>query len=289
MKQPPALARLTKWILSPVLLCMLLGGVCSAAEMASPCPPAPANIYPALDAAPTVGVWHQNELLQVNWTPPPCTGWPSAAHSRLLVTLAGRFRFAGSMNALIDRIGAISSLPKVRYWSDDEKAWRPLAENASALTTTSPASRRSDFKASELSKGAELFYWENDDSKRETVYRLRVYANSPDCFVLANENITPIKRSLFTIFKPSTLQSVLILQRLSAKTFGVYMLNRTDTGASSLSEGHEKTYVNRSVALYRKLVGVRTDFEPPQSEWNDLARAPRSASLKLPSATSTPE
>ena len=105
------------------------------------------------------------------------------------------------------------------------------------------------------------------------------------CLCRANENITPIKRSLFTIFKPATLQSVVILQRLSANTFGVYMMNRTDMGASSLSDGHEKTYVSRSVALYRKLVGMRTDGKQPPSELNDLSRASRTATLKVSSAT----
>src|SRR5258708_19914632 len=111
------------------------------------------------------------------------------------------------MKNLLDRIGAISSMREVRYWSDSDKEWRRLAENASALASPSPASRRSDFKARELSSGAQLFYWENDADNRETVYRLNVYVNSPDRFVLANENITPIRRFVFTIFKPPTPQS----------------------------------------------------------------------------------
>jgi hypothetical protein len=278
-----------KWLLGPIFICMFLPAIANATEIPSPCPPAPANIYPPLDAPPAIGVWHQKELLQENWTPPSCTGWPSAADSRLLVTLAGRFRFSGSMDELLDRVGAISSLTEVRYWSDSEKEWRHLAEEASALTTANPANRRSDFKASELRKGAQLFYRENDENGRETVYRLSVYVNSSDCFVLANENATPIKKSLFTIFKPATLQSIVILQRLSPSTFGVHMLNRTDKGASSLSEGHEKTYVNRSVALYRKLIGVRSDLGPPPSEWNDLDRSSRSAQLKLSSASGARE
>ena len=184
------------------------------------------------------------------------------------MTLSGQFQFNGTLANLADRIGAISSMREVRYWSADKKAWRPLVNDASALASPDPLSRRDDFKAGDMNKGARLYYRETDEADREAVYRLDVMANSSDSLVLANENITPIKRFVFTIFKPSTLQSVLILQRLSANTFGVYMLNRTDKGASSLSDGHEKTYVNHALALYRKLAGVKPDLETPPDEWN---------------------
>ena len=273
-----------KWM--PVLLCLLLApAIPSAAEPASPCPTAPASLFPAPDTAPAIGVWHQKDLVQENWTPPACTGWPSASNSRQLVTLTGRFRFAGSMNDLLDRIGSVSSLRDVRYWSDSDKEWHHLANDASALTSPDPASRRSDFKASDLNKGARLFYWEKDEANRETVYRLSVYASSPDYFVLANENITPIKRFVFTIFKPGTLQSVMIVQRLSENSFGVYMLSRTDMRASVLSEGHESVYVNRALALYRRLVGIRTGVEPPSGEWS--GRNPASPNLLLALSSTT--
>jgi len=255
------------WIVRISFVVVLLSPISAAAiELVSPCPPAPASVFPALDAPPVIGVWHEKELLQANWNPPSCTGWSSAAHSRLLVTLAGQFRFNGTLNNLLDRIGAISSMREIRYWSADDKAWRPLVSDASALTSPSPASRRADFDASDLTNGAQLYYSEKDSRNRETVYRLSVHAESPECFILTNENITPIRRFVFTIFKPSTLQSVVVLRRLSINIFGVYMLNRTDKAASSLSDGHEKTYVNRAAALYRQLIGVKTDTLPPAAE-----------------------
>lgn len=187
-------------------------------------------------------------------------------HSRLLVTLAGQFTFNGTFNDLLDRIGAISTMRKIRYWSADDKAWVSLVSDASALASPNPASLRGDFNASDLTNGAQLFYLEKDSHNRTTVYRLSVNVESPECFVLTNENITPIKRFVFTIFKPFTLQSVVVLRRTSANSFGVYMLNRTDKAASSLSEGHEKTFVNRAVALYRQLTGVKTDILPPAAQ-----------------------
>lgn len=156
------------------------------------------------------------------------------------------------------------------------------------MASSDPAIRRGDFKAIDLQDGAKLFYWENDDKVGEAVYRLTIHANSPSYFVLMNENISPLRRFIFTIFKPGTLQTVVILQRLSQNTFGVYMLNRTDKSASALSEGHESAYVNRSIALYRKLIGGKTDLKPPSSEWKDQTRSPRNALLALSSTTNPP-
>jgi hypothetical protein len=277
----------TRWLFRASVAAALLMPVAAlAGEPVSPCPPIPASAFPALGAPPVVGVWHEKELARANWSPPSCTGWASAARSRLLVTLSGQFRFNGTLANLADRIGAVSSMREVRYWSADKKAWRPLVNDASALSSPDPLSRRDDFKAGDMNKGARLYYREADEEDRETVYRLDVLANSSDSLVLANENITPIKRFVFTIFKPSTLQSVLILQRLSANTFGVYMLNRTDKAASSLSEGHEKTYVNHALALYRKLAGIKPDLETPPDDWN-APDGPASATLLALSATNS--
>jgi hypothetical protein len=198
----------------------------------------------------------------------------------------GRFRFNGTLADLSERIGAISSMREIRYWSDEKKSWRPVVNDASALASPDPLSRRADFKAGELRKGAQLYYRETDEDNRETVYRLDVLANSPDCLVIENENITPIKRFVFTIFKPSTLQSVVILQRLSVNSFGVYMLNRTDKTASSLSDGHEKTYVNRALAFYRKLVGAKGDAETPPDDGNEPGGSPSGTVLALSTAHS---
>jgi hypothetical protein len=276
-----------RWLFTASVAAVLMMPVSAVAgELVSPCPPMPASVFPALGSPPVVGVWHEKELSRENWTPPACTGWASAARSRLLVTLTGQFKFHGTLANLAERIGAISTMREIRYWSADKKAWRPVVHDASALASPNPLSRRDDFKAGDLNKGAQLYYRETDEDDRETVYRLDVVANSPDCLVLANENITPIKRFVFTIFKPSTLQSVVIVQRLSANTFGVYMLNRTDKAASSLSDGHEQIYVSRAQAFYRKLVGVKTDLETPPDEWNEPGGSSSGTLLALSAAHS---
>jgi hypothetical protein len=245
-----------------VLACALFAlGAQAAGLPQPPCNGPPSPAYPPPGAPPAIAVWHGSDLDQARWQPPACTGW--TGRSRLVVALAGSFRFDGKIGDLLARAGAISTLPKVQYWSTTDKKWRSLAYGASALTGPDPKSRRGDFSASELTKDADLYYWEDDSRTGEAVYRLRVYESTPDRAIIASENVTAIRRFFLTLFKPGSLQSVMFIQRLSSGVFGVYSLSRTGEGTSGLADGHEESYINRAVALYRQLAGIKTDQEPP--------------------------
>ena len=138
-----------------------------------------------------------------------------------------------------------------------------MSSDASALTGPDSNSRRPDFSASELVKGADLYYWKNDTSTGPAVYRLRVSESASERFVISSDNITPIRRLWLTLFKPGALQSVLIIERVAPDVYGVSILTRSDEGASALTAGHESTFVNRAAALFRQLAGIKTDQEPP--------------------------
>jgi hypothetical protein len=228
-----------------------------------PCDASTTAVYPPPGAAPTVAIWQGSDLEKSNWQPPSCTGWPATSRSKLVVTLAGSFHFDGAMDGLLTRIGAISTLKDILYWSATEKKWGRLSYDASALIGPNANDRRQDFSASDLVKGADLYYWEDDTSTGSTVYRLRVSESTPLRAVISSDNVTTVREFVFTLFKPGDLQSILFIQQLSLGTFGAYIITRTGNGASVLASGHEELYVNRAAALYRKLAGVKTDQEPP--------------------------
>src|SRR5579872_7142978 len=143
-----------------------------------PCAVAAIPAYPAPDTAPTIAIWHGRDLEQGKWQPPPCTGWPPASKSKLIVAVAGSFSFNGSIDRLLNRVGAISSFLFFRYWATTDKEWRPLAYDTSALTGPDKAERRADFSAAELTNHAELYYWEDDSRSGQVVYRLSVMENT---------------------------------------------------------------------------------------------------------------
>jgi hypothetical protein len=177
--------------------------------------------------------------------------------------MAGSFRFDGSADELVARIGAISTLRGVRYWSTTEKTWRPYVVDASALSRLDPRSRRTHFLATEMTPGSELYYWEKHPRSSNVVYRMTVLERSPARAVVATENLSPVRFLLLTLFEPGALQSVACVELISPGVWGAYLLVRTGEGASALAVGHEASYVNRAVAIYRHLAGIPTDEEPP--------------------------
>jgi hypothetical protein len=211
-----------------------------------------------------VEVWHEDDLKRLGWRRPDCLGWASSSRSKVLVAIAGSFRFDGTAENLVARIGAISTLQGVRYWSVTDKMWRPLLIDAWALSRPDPRSRRPDFLAADMTAGSELYYcWENDSRSGKIVHRMTVRERSPARAVIATENLTPVRFFFVTLFEPGALQSVEFVELVSPGVWGVYLLTQAGEGMSALAGGHEASYVNRAVAMYRHLAGIPTDTEPP--------------------------
>jgi hypothetical protein len=159
-------------------------------------------------------------------------------------------------------------LAGVRYWSVSEGAWRDLFDEVGALiTTTSGYEPRGDFSVAEMRARRDLYFYQNDTRPTGgAVYRIRVHEVERDRLVVAVENVTAVKLLLVTLFAPGTLQSVYFLDRLSPDegVWGYYSLTRNAAPmASSLVGGHEASYLNRAVALYRHVAGIPTDKESP--------------------------
>ena len=229
----------------------------------APCGGAASPAFAKPDTPPTITVLHANDLDNAKSHYSGCTGWDPASKATLVVALAGSFRFVGTIDGLLARIGSVSTLSKVQYWSTTSAKWRPVAYAASALTEPNAKSRRNDFLPSEFKKNASFYYWENDSRSGEVIIRVSVRERTTDRAVIVTENITPVRSFFVTLFPPGTIQGAVVLQRMSVHTWGVYLVSRTLEGSSGLAKGHEDSYVNRAVALYRQIAGIRTDQEPP--------------------------
>lgn len=212
---------------------------------------------------PAVKVWHRQNLERSGWKPPDCSGWAQASRSTLVVALSGSFRFEGSADELVARIGAISTLRGIRYWSVTDRRWQPLVVDASALSHPDPKSRRADFPAAEMTVGSDQYYLENDNRSGKIVQRMTVRERMPTRVVISIENLTPVRFLFVTLFEPGALQSVEFLELISPGVWGIYLLTRVGEGVSALAGGHEASYINRTAAMYRHLAGIPTDAEPP--------------------------
>jgi hypothetical protein len=182
----------------------------------------------------------------------------------MLVALSASFRFAGDGEDLLARFGAVSALRGIQYWAASDRAWRVLITDAAALEGPSINRRRSDFARAEMKSDKDLYFLQDDSSSSgPVVYRLRVLEVHPTRLVVEFENVSSVRRFLFTLFHPGDLQFVYILETYSPGLWGLYSLLRIGRGASSLTSGHQASYVSRAVAFYRYLAGIPTDQNPP--------------------------
>jgi hypothetical protein len=237
-------------------------------------PPIPANAgpqppcgtesipaHPDLDQPPVVRVWDRSDLDR-DWIPPACTGWSVPGFSNLVVTVA-RFRDPAGMDGVLGRIGAVSRLTGMRYWSTTHKRWETLVLDASAVAGPARDRRRADFSSSEMGTGAPLYFEQSDNLSGRATYRLRVVSVSEDRLVFETENVSTLRYFLVPLFESGELQSIYFLQQEPAGVWSYYNLTRMGRNASRMATGRDASSINRAVAFFRHWAGIPTDQEPP--------------------------
>jgi hypothetical protein len=197
-----------------------------------------------------------------DWQPPPCTGWKTPGFTTL-VTVSARLPFAGDSSALLRRVGAISQLSGMRYWSTTHKQWRTLITDAHALTGPTQGQPRPDFTPDEMVAGRDLYFQQTDNLSGKALYRMHVGEVSPDRIVIDVENLTTMKYLLVPVLHPGDAQSVYFFDRDSPMAWRFYSIMRTGKNANGLIAGNTASSMNRAQAFYRSLAGIPTDREPP--------------------------
>ncbi len=228
--------------------------------LAPPCGQAPMPPYPAAGQPPNAGVWSEADLKRLSWQPPGCLRWNNV-RTRLVAALAGQFQSSRSLDQHAARLGQVSALPAVRYWSVTNAQWTPLVSTAGMLNGPEGQSIP-DPAPADLKTGSAFHYFETGRAGR-TVYRLSIYERSADRIVVATENVSPIQLAILTAFEPGALQSVTFIERRGADLWGYCQMMRATEGASALALGKDASYLNRLAALYRHIAGIPTDQEPP--------------------------
>lgn len=238
-----------------IVVVLLSAGLASAADKnpQPPCGAPPVPGYAAVDAAPAVLVISGSDLGA--WKPPSCVGW-SAQGDGVLVALSGRFAYKGSTDDLLKRFGAISTLKGLKYWSVTDGGWRTLITSAEALEAPESGHSRPDFTLAEMKSGKDLYFAQQDNrTSEEVVYRMQVRDLSTNGFVVAVENVTPVRSYMLTLFDPGELLSVQFVERESPGVYGYYGLAFAGESLASSIALPQASYVNRALALYGQLTG----------------------------------
>jgi hypothetical protein len=217
--------------------------------------------YAALDAPPIA----QAERVGLNGADAPagagCFGKSDSA--TIWITVASVIRSADSRNAFIGRFGAITQLLTTQYWSTTEQKWRPLVSSAFATAAADSTLPRGDYSSADLATGENHYYQVTDSrSGRGVSYRLKVLSSQPGRIVIETANVDAVKKWGLTIYPPDGLHTFYFLDERSPGVWAYYSITRV-IPKTFLAEGHEKSYINRAVALYRHYVRLPTNAEPP--------------------------
>lgn len=218
--------------------------------------------YAALGAAP---IAQAIQLTGRRGAPAGAVCFDKPDSTAMWVTVASLIRSSDSRSTFIGRFGAVSQLLGVQYWSTTEQAWRPLVSSARATTAASSSEPRADYSAAELAMGQDRYYETTDTrSGRSVAYRLKLLWNQPGRIVVETANVEAIKKWGLTLYGPEGLDTLYFLNERSPGVWAYYSITRV-LPRNFLAEGHEKSYINRAVALYRHYVSLPTSAAPPSA------------------------
>jgi hypothetical protein len=226
-----------------------------------PCATESVRSHPGLDDPATVKSWSKSDL-GLDWKPPVCTGWTATGFTTLVTTVA-RFRDSSEAEGLLRRVGAISALRGVRYWSTTHKKWQTLIVEAHALIDIQLDQRRKDFTPDEIKEGKVLYFEQVDNLAGKGIYRMHIAEASANRLVFDIENVSAMRFLLMPILHAGEMQSIYYLDHESENVWGFYSMVRTGRNANGLIARNESSAINRAVAFYRHFVGIPTGQEPP--------------------------
>jgi hypothetical protein len=169
-----------------------------------------------------------------------------------------------SRDGLLVRIGAISQMAGVEYWSTTQQQWRTLIIEAHATSSQGGEQRRPDFSADELAAGRPVFFLQQDSTFGQGVYRLRVREAAADHIVCDTSNASALRMMLFPIIEAGGIESVTFLDRDSKELWRYYNLTRTKS-MNPLIAGHAASLINRAAAIYRYVAGLPADKSHPDA------------------------
>ncbi len=199
-----------------------------------PCGHQPTPPYPDVVEIAVVKSWSESDLGS-DWKPAVCTGWSQIGFKRL-VSISSRFLSTSTTSQLLRRVGAVSTLKNLRYWSTTHKQWRTLIIDVHALVGNT-GGYRGDFVAAELKRGSMLYFEEVDNLSGAANYQMQILEVSPTRLAFNIENVSTVRYHYLRVFHPGDLQSAYFMDRESDTTWRCYALVRMGRNANGLLAG----------------------------------------------------
>lgn len=223
------------------------------------CGQAPAPAYPAPDRPPLVHTWLVDG--RQDGPAPDCTGL-RGRDPELLVRVVGCYAATGDLAGQLLRLGAVSALKGMSYWSFTDRKRLTLIGEAHAVDSVLQPRPRADFSLAELQRGEELYFLQRDNRSSALVpYGLRLLSTGPDTALLRVENVGEIKMLGLTLLAPREVQWAVTLERLGGGRFGYRSLLGVQRLRIGSAERHRLSNLARAVAMFDLMAQRVTDVE----------------------------
>lgn len=215
--------------------------------------------YPPYDRPPLVHSWLAGG--RQDGPPPDCTGL-TRRDPELLVRVVGSYVAAGDMSAQLLRLGAVSTLKGMGYWSFTDRKRLTLIQEAFAVDSPVNQRPRPDFTLEELRRGDELYFLQRDNRSSALVpYGLRVLPTGPESVLLRVENVGDIKMMGLTLMAAREVQWAVTIERLGGTRYGYRSLLAVQRLRIGSADKHRLSNLARAVAMFDLLAGQQTEVE----------------------------
>ena len=233
----------------------------AGARAAPPAPPCGGQAHPndaSLGEPPSVELW-EVDALPAAWRPAACSGI-ERRDGAVLVAVAGRFESPLDGRQLLAKLGAVSEHTTIDYWSESERRWRPLLEDAYALTGPDPDLARDDFTFAELESGRTLhLLYDDAQPVGPVVNSVEIVAVDDTSFTIISRNLTTARLIGIPIAAPGDLTSYLSVEREGDDVYRYFALHSSALSVPLLRNSNR---IHRAVAVYRYIAGIDVDQRP---------------------------
>lgn len=221
-----------------------------------------AALWPGPEQPPLVRSWLAGE--PAAWPLPDCSGLPDVA-AELLVEVSASYRDGGApaadLSAQLLRLGAVSALAGMRYWSFSDGRREQLVEAAFAVDGPRSQQPRADFTLAELRAGQPLWWLQRDNRSAGLVhYRLQVLQADAQRLRLVAHNVDDVRWLGLTLVGAGELQWLQQLDRLPDGRVGWRGLAALQHLRLGGAAQNRRAQLARVVAWFDHLAGRETDL-----------------------------
>ena len=248
----------TRRCLLQALLCLWSG---TAAAWGQPlqCGQAPSPPFPPPEKPAIVQSWLQDGRQD---GPLPDCGHLRGREFALLVRVTASWTAPGDVRDQLLRLGAVSAMKDMHYWSFSDRKRQPLVRDSFAVDGPASTKPRADFTLAELRSGAVLHYLQSDYRTSSLVlYSLQVLHSGNDSFTLRIENLGDVRFMGVTFVPARAMQWLLTVERLGPERWGYRSLLGVQQLGFGMAEKYRLSNLSRSVAMFDLLSGRQTEIE----------------------------